>query len=189
MSQRLLLKAGALLLGYPDRDRFGAVLRALGEIAETPARQLLERFLESALALPETELEAQYVAVFDFREEFSLYLTFQESGDARDRAPALLALKQELRLGGFACPADELPDYIPLLLEFLAERPEDHDVQELERRLARALAGIAGRLDKDALHLPLLQAILTVLPADVVAAEVPRGDQEDLSLPYPLRYL
>ncbi len=185
----MLLKAGALLLGYPDRETFDTVVEALGEIAEPPARDLLRRFLEATLALPDTEREAQYVATFDFREDLSLYLTFQERGDVRDRAPALLELKQELRSCGFVCPRDELPDYIPLLLEFLAEMPADHDDRELSYRLARAIAGIAERLDRHALYLPLLQAILTALPTGAEAAEAPRGGAEDLALPYPLHYL
>ncbi len=189
MSRRMLRKAGALLLGYPDRKRFETVLAQLGEIAEPPARDLLRRFLETSLAESDAGREAQYVATFDFREDLSLYLTFQELGDARDRAPALLALKQELRACGFLCPANELPDYIPLLLEFLAECPEDRDVKELSYRLARALAGIAERLGEHAPYLPLVQAILMALPAAAEAREQPRGGEEDLALPYPLRYL
>ncbi len=189
MSERMLLKAGALLLGYPDPGMLDAVCAALPDLPEMPGRDLLDGFLASARELPRTEREALYVAAFDFREELSLYLTFQEHGDARDRAPALLELKQELRACGFECPEDELPDYLPLLLEFLAERPQECDDQKLPRRVARALRGIARRMDPDALYLPLLQAILAALPADEGTAEPPCGDAEDLSLPYPLRYL
>ncbi len=186
---RQLLKAGALLLGYPDRATFERIRGALGEIAELPARDLLRTFLERALALPETEQEAQYVATFDFREDLSLYLTFQERGDARDRAQALIELKQELRRCGFECPEQELPDYIPLLLELLAEQPQGYDDRPLGFRLARALAGIAERLGEDAPYLPLIQAILTALPVSAEPGEQPKGEEEDLAVPYPLPYL
>ncbi len=188
MSRRGVLKAGALLLGYPDRGRIDAVAKALGEIQEAPARDLLLTFLEAVGALADVEIEARYVADFDFREDLSLYLTFQERGDAQDRAPALLALKRQLRASGFSCPPDELPDYIPLLLEFLAELPEGRDDQGLAERLARALLGIAARLDEGSLYLPLLRAILTVLPAGGGASAAPQGGAEDRELPYPLSY-
>jgi nitrate reductase delta subunit len=189
MSGRTLRKVGALLLGYPDRNRFGLVLSALDDVEDPGARDLLRRFLEESLALPDAEREGRYVATFDFREDLSLYLTFQELGDARDRAPQLLALKREMRHCGFLCPKDELPDYIPLLLEFLAECPDGYDDRPLSYRLARALAGIAERLGEDHPYLPLLRAILTALPSDAAAQEKPMGEAEDLELPYPLRYL
>ena len=188
MHEGMVLRIGAMLLGYPDKARLEAALTAVREIGDAP--EPLVRFLEAASMLQETDLEQQYVATFDFREDLSLYLTFQELGDARDRAPALLALKEHLRRCGYECPDEELPDYLPLLLEFLAERwPSRED--PLERRIAHALHGIAGRMDAGSTYLPLVQAIQQALPAPAEGsgANPPRGEEEDRALPYPLRYL
>ncbi|MDA8346310.1 MAG: nitrate reductase molybdenum cofactor assembly chaperone [Thermaerobacter sp.] len=191
MNERTALKIGALLLGYPDPARLRAVAEALPNLPDLSGREPLRQFLAAAQALPPTEAEARYVETFDFREELSLYLTFQELGDGRDRAQELLSLKEELRRGGFECPEEELPDYLPLMLEFLAERPPECEDRGLSLRVARALRGIAGRMDPQALYLPLLQAILVALPAVAEGdePEAPRGDEEDRTLPYPVRYL
>lgn len=187
MNPRTVLKLGALLLGYPNRSHLEAADRAVRS-TRTPPDGLVE-FLAAADAAGLPDLEQQYVALFDFREDISLYLTFQELGDARDRAQALLALKDQLRSGGFECPEDELPDYLPLLLEFLAER-EAAPKDALAERVARALRGIAGRMAPETPYAPLLGAILDALPQTAAPSpDAPRGAEEDRSLPYPLRYV
>ena len=66
-----------------------------------------------------------YVDAFDFSKQCSLHLTYHVHGDRRQRGLAMLKLKQAYRAAGFEPPGDELPDYLPLMLEFAALAPDD----------------------------------------------------------------
>jgi nitrate reductase delta subunit len=120
------LKLASLLLQYPS-----AALREAA--AEVPAVEIgpgsrsqerdLRDFCHWYAARPVAELEALYVEVFDFTKHCSLHLTYHVHGDRRQRGMAMVALKESYRCAGFDPPGDELPDYLPLMLEFAAFAP------------------------------------------------------------------
>lgn len=146
------LRALARVLSYPDealRENLGAVAEALCARAElAPAeRASLERFLgwmrdETLLAL-----QAAYVDTFDRGKQVSLYLFEHVYGESRARGPAMVELVNAYRAHGLEIDGRELPDYLPLLLEFCAELTETearawldeigHVVQQVHVRLAR----------------------------------------------------
>lgn len=122
----LLHRMLAVLLRYPD----DSVLDHLDDItAALPAlRRRADRDRIGALAvrlrdLPPTRAAQDYVAVFDHDRHRSLHLTYYRHGDTRGRGMALLALKDAYRRAGHPPPEDELPDYLPLMLEFAALSP------------------------------------------------------------------
>ncbi|MCL6454994.1 MAG: hypothetical protein K6T78_15405 [Alicyclobacillus sp.] len=89
-------------------------------------------------------------------------------------------------------PAAELPDYIPLLFEFLAAKPAAFDTADLEIRLARVCTAIATALPEGSLYAPVFAAALRRLPACAFPPGGPlfaHREQADLDpLPYPLWY-
>ncbi|NUP47218.1 MAG: nitrate reductase molybdenum cofactor assembly chaperone [Catenulispora sp.] len=122
---RVLHQAAAHLLDYPDaawRERLPLVRSALsagGGRAGRAARHLTP-FLDSASLMTGEELAAHYVEVFDFKNRHSLYLTWWLDGDTRRRGTSLVELKAAYRDAGFDFAETELPDFLPVVLEFTA---------------------------------------------------------------------
>jgi nitrate reductase delta subunit len=118
----------SVLLRYPD-ERLAAghdeIAAAVAELPRrAPEREPLERFLAYLLATPPLELAQGYVETFDLRRRSSLYLGWYLHGDTRKRGMALLRLKRLYAAAGLELTADELPDYLPLVLEFAALAPD-----------------------------------------------------------------
>jgi nitrate reductase molybdenum cofactor assembly chaperone NarJ/NarW len=118
-----VLKAVSVLLQYPSAD-----VRAAAAAIDPPAlagasrrqRANLAEFLGWFRALPVADLERVYVETFDFAKRQSLHLTFHTEGDRRQRGLALLRLKRGYAAAGLEATDLELPDYLPLMLEFAA---------------------------------------------------------------------
>ena len=119
-------QAASVLLAYPDETalaRVPLVRVALAELPAHPARDQLLRFLahldQPGQAAP-LALAAQYVETFDFRRRCCLYLTYYTHGDTRRRGAALARLRQRYRQAGLDLTHGELPDFLPVVLEFTA---------------------------------------------------------------------
>lgn len=162
-------KLASLLLQYPsDTTRAAASLVAHAQVAIEPSRgRQAERLRElcrwySAREL--AELGREYVECFDFDKRTSLHLTYHVHGDRRQRGVALLRLKERYREAGLEPPEDELPDYLPVLLEFWALIGEPAGPQLLEEhRVALELVRAALR-DREAPFAGALDAVLDGLP-------------------------
>ena len=124
---RIIRQAAALLLEYPDQQLVDCVpvLRsALSEAgASTGSLEPLFTWFTSN-GLP--DVQAAYVQEFDLSKRHSLHLTYWTDGDTRRRGEALAAFKEVYRSHGVLPEGTELPDYLPLVLEFAAKvSPED----------------------------------------------------------------
>jgi nitrate reductase delta subunit len=188
-----LLKLASLLLDYPDEERgrlLGECERLARSLAAGDGRDLLGRFLREIRTMPQAELAAHYSEIFDFHEENALYLTFHEAGEGSERARLLLDLKGRAREAGYEVPEDELPDYLPLLLELLAVRPKSGD--DLAPRVGRCVGRLTANLARaKSPYRFLLAAAGTVLPtsgeAGGLAPPAARSAAED-DVPYPLHH-
>ncbi|MGH2466455.1 MAG: nitrate reductase molybdenum cofactor assembly chaperone [Candidatus Limnocylindrales bacterium] len=110
-----------LVLGYPDEELLAArpeVAAAFRALRPSPAGAALEPFLEAWLAKPAAEVAAEYVATFDLHKRTGLYLTYYLYGDRRQRGQSFLRLKRLYAAAGWELTTRELPDYLPLMLEF-----------------------------------------------------------------------
>jgi len=122
------LRVLAHLLRYPDapfRAHIPEMQQALiGEAALTPTRlaeiAALLRYLERAPAL---DVESEYVELFDRGRRTALHLFEHVHGDSRERGPAMIDLIQTYEKGGLYLGPDELPDHLPVLLEFASTQP------------------------------------------------------------------
>jgi nitrate reductase delta subunit len=97
---------------------------------------------------PLIRLQENYVATFDRSTSHSLHLFEHIHGESRDRGQAVVDLLEEYRKHGFELSTTELPDYVPLFLEFLAQLPEDQ-VQALLGDAIHVLAMIGNKLSAD----------------------------------------
>jgi nitrate reductase molybdenum cofactor assembly chaperone NarJ/NarW len=121
--QRLLWRIAALLLDYPSTQMFAmtdqliAAARELPDAIRTP---ILDFLLHEFGGADPMRLAARYVETFDMRRRATLHLTYYAYGDTRKRGMALLRFKHAYRQAGMRVGDDELPDYLPLVLEFAA---------------------------------------------------------------------
>ncbi|MER6673266.1 nitrate reductase molybdenum cofactor assembly chaperone [Streptomyces sp. NPDC000983] len=111
-SDAVFYQAAALCLTYPDDD-FRARLPLLREAAPQ-----LREFTDHAAATDAGELQAHYVQVFDFKNRHSLYLSWWQDGDTRRRGMSLVRFKDLYRAHGLEFSGEELPDFLPAVLEF-----------------------------------------------------------------------
>jgi nitrate reductase delta subunit len=149
MSDTAACKLASVLLQYPTAALFDG-LGELGAFAATtsprPARDAFTRFLDWLGATAPDEVAQHYVQTFDLRRRCALYLTYYRYGDTRKRGLAMVAFKTAYRDAGFVPSEAELPDYLPMVLEFAALsdrgrrllRARRGDVELLRRALARA---------------------------------------------------
>ncbi len=120
---RRALRALARLLDYPGpnlREHLPALADAVTtDAALTPARRAeLGAFVRWLAAQDALDAEAGYVELFDRGRATSLHLFEHVHGDSRERGPALLDLARTYRDAGLVLRADELPDYLPVVLEY-----------------------------------------------------------------------
>lgn len=119
---QVVLRAAAHLLDYPDaawRERLPLVRAALEAVGGGAACTLVT-FLDQLSSMPMTETASHFVEVFDFKNRHSLYLTWWLDGDTRRRGASLVELKAVFREAGFDFSEEDLPDYLPVVLEFSA---------------------------------------------------------------------
>lgn len=119
---RVVLRAAGCLLDYPDeawRAEVALVRSALTAVGGRAARKLVS-FADQVLSLAASDAAARYVDVFDFKNKHSLYLTWWLDGDTRRRGASLVELKAAFRAAGFEFSDAELPDFLPVVLEFCA---------------------------------------------------------------------
>ncbi|MFI6926642.1 nitrate reductase molybdenum cofactor assembly chaperone [Nonomuraea spiralis] len=118
MNKAVIWQAAAHLLAYPD-ERFHHRLPLIREAAEPHFAAFLTRIAD----LEAGDLAAHYVETFDLHRRCCLYLTYYTDGDTRRRGASLAALKQRYRAAGWEPLEDELPDFLPVVLEFAALDP------------------------------------------------------------------
>jgi nitrate reductase delta subunit len=122
------LRALALLLSYPDAALRAALpdLRAAlySDKAIAPARLSELGALISTLERGDAlDSEAEYVHLFDRGRATSLHLFEHVHGDSRDRGPAMIDLARTYEKAGLFLAPGELPDFLPVLLEFVSTQP------------------------------------------------------------------
>lgn len=138
------------LLHYPDEDLVSALpeLRALcdGDPAlPADAHERMARFLDYLEAHALLTLQENYVALFDRSRPLSLYLFEHVHGESRDRGQAMIDLRNLYESKGLFLSPGELPDYLPVFLEFLSRQPW-HDAAPLLDDISHIVTALAERL-------------------------------------------
>jgi nitrate reductase delta subunit len=173
----LTLRALAALLGYPSAElqaNIPAIREALAAEAALPraARRRLDPLLDRLETADLLDAQADYSELFDRSRSLSLHLFEHVHGDSRERGQAMIDLGQQYLAQGFLLDGPELPDFVPVFVEFASCLPPPdaramlaepgHVFAALDERLTRrgspyaavfgALVAAAGaRPDRDAL--------------------------------------
>lgn len=120
MGNNELLHLISMLLQYPDQEIINMSLDELDGVKKQDAVTKIKDFHSYLQANSLEELTDSYVRTFDFSEKTNLYLTYSKLKDEKERGSILVKLKEIYRDEGFVLDSEELPDYLPLLLEFIS---------------------------------------------------------------------
>ncbi|KGD86699.1 nitrate reductase [Achromobacter sp. RTa] len=169
------------LLCYPEAellDALGEVETALG--AYPDAEEALQPMMEYLATHDLISLQENYVATFDRNRSHSLHLFEHVHGESRDRGQAMVDLLDTYRQHGFEPVVSELPDHVPLFLEFLGVI-EPGQAQELLDDAIHVLAAIGARLARNdspyACIFAVLRAQSRVVPREQTEAPVRDMDE------------
>jgi len=129
-SPALTLKVLSVLLCYPEADMLAALADMAAVIEQdqrlsSESRQAVLDLLRSWQGTDLLDLQEAYVARFDRGRALSLHLFEHVHGESRDRGQAMVDLMRLYQSHGYQLDRRELPDYVPLFLEFLARQPRD----------------------------------------------------------------
>jgi nitrate reductase delta subunit len=184
----LTFRVLAALIAYPEADTVAALDEAAAILAGeglVPAREqaALAELCASLRRGDLLDAQERYVAQFDRRRSVSLHLYEHVHGESRDRGQAMVRLAQLYRLHGLEISVRELPDYLPLYLEFLSVLPSADARRFLGEALPLAVA--IGRRLRDwqspyAAVFEALEAIAGGRPASI--AEIPPEDDDTEAL-------
>lgn len=164
--RRVVHMSCALLLDYPEDTYLDIVQQVAAETAALPdpLADAFAAFCAEATARGVRNLQVHFVDTFDQKRRCALGLTYYTHGDTRGRGQAIIGFREVLRRAGFEQRNDELPDHLPLVLEFAAH----DDSGAADQLLAANREGIEViRTALQATHSPyahLLDALVLTLP-------------------------
>jgi nitrate reductase delta subunit len=158
-------KIASVLLQYPTVALFDGISVLEDEIARLPrpAAAGFGRFLGWLRSTSPDEVARHYVATFDLRRRCALYITYYRYGDTRKRGMALLTFKAAYRAAGFEPADDELPDYLPLVLDFAAL--DARGVKLLRAHRADLELLLRGLRQAESPYADVIEAVGALLPA------------------------
>ena len=145
-------KVLSALLSYPTTELQQAA-RELAAALDAEAlitghvRAALQRLIDDIAGSDLYDLQERYTLLFDRTRSLSLHLFEHVHGESRDRGQAMIDLKAMYEQAGLDISASELPDFLPLFLEFLSTRPANEACATLGQP-AHILAALGERLRK-----------------------------------------
>ena len=187
------LRALAWLLRYPDaesRAALPALIDALRAEAALPGPRLDELdLLATRLATqPPMRVEADYVDLFDRSRQTALHLFEHVHGDSRDRGPAMIDLAQTYERAGLRFADGELPDYLPVVLEFASTQPPEEARAFLAETAHIVRAIFSALLKRNSGYASVLAAVLDLAGEKaepvVLAEELPLDESWEEPAPF-----
>lgn len=182
-----IFKVLSALLSYPTED----VRSAADEMRTTLHKDVagpiwaihkLDRLIDEIETKDMYELQERYVFLFDRTRSLSLHLFEHVHGESRDRGQAMVDLRALYARDGLEIDARELPDYLPLFLEYLSTRPDAEARQLLTEPIA-VIVALKERLRKRQTPYTAIFAILETIanaaPAKADIEELRRAPDDD----------
>ncbi|MBA7847593.1 nitrate reductase molybdenum cofactor assembly chaperone [Klebsiella sp. RHBSTW-00484] len=165
------------LLEYPDaalwqhQDELFDVLASSEKLDKGDA-QMLGMFLRELTAQDPLDAQAAYSELFDRGRATSLLLFEHVHGESRDRGQAMVDLLNQYEQHGLVLDSRELPDHLPLYLEYLAQLPESEAIGGLQD-IAPILALLCARLQqRESRYAVLFEQLLKLANSAVDEAKV-----------------
>ncbi len=170
-------KALGALLDYPTPELQSAldeIEQALGEERAIPVAELegVRAFIDQLRRTDIMDLQEHWIGLFDRSKRLALHLYEHSYGESRDRGQAMVNLALTYRMNGFELNAAEMPDYLPLFLEFLSVIPEVHARRYLTDAI-EIIEALRIRLEeRDSTYAALIAALVTLASREADDAEV-----------------
>lgn len=169
------------LLCYPEQDLLDALSEVEGQLAAYPdAEDTLQPLVSDLASHDLITLQENYVATFDRNRAHSLHLFEHVHGESRDRGQAMVDLLDTYRSHGFEPVVSELPDHVPLFLEFLGVI-DPAVAQDLLDEAIHVLAAVGARLARNdspyACVFAVLRTLSRVTPREQTAPPVRDMDE------------
>ncbi|NMM07590.1 nitrate reductase molybdenum cofactor assembly chaperone [Polaromonas sp.] len=175
------LRVLARLLGYPDaelRGHLAELCDALHQERALPPQRLaeLDALMASLARAAPLDVEAAYVELFDRGRSTSLHLFEHVHGDSRERGPAMIDLAQTYEKAGMFLAEGEMPDFLPVVLEFTSTQPP-REAREFLAEMAHIFNAIFSALQqRGSAYACVLGALLELAgekaqPVEVAAEE------------------
>lgn len=186
-----VLKIISLLLSYPTRDLLGASTElhqalAADKTVGDKEKVWLGALINDLASHDIYDAEERYVLLFDRTRTNSLHLFEHVHGESRDRGQAMVDLSTMYEAQGFEIDANELPDYLPLFLEYLSTQSEE-EVHNLLGQTLHIMTALRERLQKrGSIYANALLALESIagIAADAQAVadilKTPEDDPNDL---------
>ncbi|MGK0169223.1 MAG: nitrate reductase delta subunit [Gammaproteobacteria bacterium] len=183
----ITLKVLSLLLGYPESTLVeGAVdlkdaVRS-EELLPADVCTQLDALIDELAGGDLLELPERYVELFDRTRSLSLHLFEHVHGESRDRGQAMVDLQTLYEQNGMYIEAHELPDYIPMFLEFLATQPLDEARALLSEPLHVLRALALRHRERDSPYASVFVALETLsnaVPEPAALAQLLQATDDD----------
>ena len=176
-----ILKAIGLLMEYPDEFLWQCKEEVLAMVRHDAP--MLNDFVAEMLNDPLLDKQAEWCEVFDRGRATSLLLFEHVHAESRDRGQAMVDLLAQYEKAGLQLDCRELPDHLPLYLEYLSILPEN-EAREGLQNVAPILALLGGRLkQREVAWYPLFDALLSLagspLSSDSVTKQVNQESRDD----------
>ena len=182
-----LLKLIAVLLDYPQ-DELWAHGDELRQAVDDPAlsldrRAALRGFIDDLIATEPMDAQERWLGLFDRGRSMSLLLFEHIHGESRDRGQAMVDLLSTYKKAGFELGAKQLPDYLPVVLEFLATQPVS-EVRDWLGHTAHILELLAARSqERQSPYAVLIEALVEIakgrVDLDLLRRRVATEERDD----------
>lgn len=173
-SDMKILKVISLLIDYPSNELFeGETLAMSKDIVSSSAlispevRSQIVALIDDMIEMGALESQARYDGLFERGRSLSLWLFEHVHGESRDRGQAMVDLMNQYEQAGFEIGLKELPDYLPMYLEFLAYQAavtgDEIQIRMDIADVSHIIALLAARLkDRDSLYAGCFNALLQI---------------------------
>ncbi|CAA7600704.1 Nitrate reductase delta subunit [Acididesulfobacillus acetoxydans] len=155
----------SVLFRYPEEwldDIDDQITSELSGIQNEDAAARLAKFVQDLQVKEREEALERYVETFDFSERTNLYLTSHLMEDKQERGRRLAELKDFYAEAGVLMTEEELPDYLPLVLEFCFLKPEY--APKILKRFEAAIRELTGNLSElNSPYAKLMQVLALVM--------------------------
>ncbi|MCW8877089.1 MAG: nitrate reductase molybdenum cofactor assembly chaperone [Kangiellaceae bacterium] len=184
----IILKVISRLLDYPTAALFDAVeelktvVNQSQELDEANKKAMVN-FIEELTARDIYDAQESYDLLFDRGRALSLLLFEHVHGESRDRGQAMVDLMNVYKSKGFEVDSSQLPDYIPLYLEFLSEQEPEY-AQEWLGDICHLMTMLSERLiDRECYYSVLFDSLIEISGFEVdrqeIAENVRKEERDD----------
>ncbi len=171
------LQVLSVLLHYPDEELFNRrdeIASAADQLGSADVKSAIQGFVSEFDTHSLIHVQERYTAAFDIDPATTMNMTYHAHGDNEKRAAALANLQHHYEQAGWVRITGELPDYLPMMLEFLSICPDLVHTEPVWQCL-QGMQALVTRLEKKApVYAALLQPIVRI--AAERGAAVDNGD-------------